>query len=94
MAPLGRRVVVFVIAAAAVAVLIATATGERGFLEVRRQRAAHAALKAEVEKMKAENAALMMEITALKTDPYALEKLAREKLGYARHGEVIYLFPP
>ena len=92
-APLGRRVVIFVFAAAAVALLIMTVTGDRGILEARRRRAAYADLQAEVDKVKADNAGLLTEITALKKDPYAIEKLAREKLGYAQPGEVIYLFP-
>jgi cell division protein FtsB len=92
--PLGRRIVVFVVAVLALAVMIGTAMGDRGYLEVRRRQAAGAELKQEVERLKADNAALMADITALKTDPYVIEKLAREKLGYARPGEVIYLFPP
>jgi|SRR5881296_2557009 len=92
--PLGRRVVVLVVVAAALAVLIGTATGDRGYLEMLRRRAAYADLRADVSRLRAENAALMSQVTALKADPYAIEKLAREKLGYARPGEVIYLFPP
>ena len=90
----GRRIVVFVVAAAALAVLIGAIVGDRGYLEVRRQRAAYARLLQEVNETAARNAALKREIAALRTDPYVIEKLAREKLGYARPGEVIYLFPP
>jgi cell division protein FtsB len=92
--PLGRRIVIFVCAIAAVALLIMTATGDRGYLESRRRRAAYTGLQQEVEKMNADNAALLAQITALKKQPYVIEKLAREELGYARPGEVIYLFPP
>jgi cell division protein FtsB len=91
---LGRRFVILVVALLALAVLAGTALGDRGYLEVRHRRAAGAELWREVERLKADNAALMADITALKTDPYTIEKLAREKLGYARPGEVIYLFPP
>ena len=92
--PLGRRVIIFAVAAAAMAVLIAGALGDRGYLEVRRRQAQQAQLRLEVEKVRADNAALLAQIDALKKDPYVIEKLAREKLGYARPGEVIYLFPP
>ncbi len=91
---LGRRLIVFVVAALALAVLIASYTGERGFLEARRRQAAYAALTAEVERLRADNSGLLEQIDALKRDPYAVEKIARERLGYARPGEVIYLFPP
>ena len=93
-ARLSRRVVFLAVAAAALAVLIGTAIGDRGYLEVRRRRAAHEELRTEVARLNAENAALMADIRALRTDPYAIEKLARERLGYARPGEVTHLFPP
>jgi cell division protein FtsB len=90
----GRRIVVFVVVAAALAVLIGAIFGDRGYLEVRRRRAAYAQLAADVHSLAERNEALRREIAALRTDPYVIEKLAREKLGYARPGEVIYLFPP
>ncbi len=93
-APLGRRVIILGVVAAATTVLIAAIVGDRGYLEVRRREEAQAALQLEVEQIHAENVALLARIEALKKDPYVLEKLAREKLGYARPGEVIYLFPP
>ena len=92
--PLGRRIVVLVVAAAALAVLIGSAMGERGYIEVARRDAAGADMKRQVEQLQADNAAMLADITALKRDPHVIEKLAREKLGYARPGEVIYLFPP
>ena len=92
--PLSRRVVIFVVAAAALAVLIGTAVGDRGYMEMRRRRDAYAQMQREVAQLQAENRSLQTDISALKTDPYVIEKLAREKLGYARPGEVIYLFPP
>ena len=92
--PLSRRIVIFAVALAAIAVLIGSAMGERGYLEVARRDAASAEMKRQVELIKADNAALLADITALKRDPHVIEKLAREKLGYARPGEVIYLFPP
>jgi cell division protein FtsB len=91
---IGRRIVVFVVIIASLAVLIGAIFGERGYLEVRRRRAAYAQLAREIEDLAAGNAALRAEIAALRSDPYVIEKLAREKLGYARPGEVIYLLPP
>lgn len=90
----GRRIVVLVVVFAALTVLIGAIFGDRGYLEVRRRRAAYAKLAGEVQGMAARNEALRREIAGLRTDPYIIEKLAREKLGYARPGEVIYLFPP
>lgn len=67
--------------------------GDRGFLQVRRQRAQLAAAQEEVAKLDAENRKLEAEVTALKNDPQALEKVAREKLGLAKPGEVVVILP-
>jgi cell division protein FtsL len=67
--------------------------GDRGFLEVRRQRAQLRAAQDEVAKLDAENRALEAEVSALKNDPRSLEKIAREKLGLAKPGEVVVVLP-
>jgi cell division protein FtsB len=92
--PLGRRVLLLVVAMAALALLISAATGDRGWLEMRRRRAAYHELKQEVERLRVGNAALARHIEALRRDPYVIEKLAREELGYSRPDEVIFMFPP
>ncbi len=46
----------------------------------------------EIALLAAENAALREEIHHLETDPFALEQLARERLGYAKEGETVYQF--
>jgi cell division protein FtsB len=67
--------------------------GDRGFLQVRRQRAQLRAAQEEVAKIDAENRKLEAEVAALKNDPRALEKIAREKLGLAKPGEVVVVLP-
>jgi len=94
MIPLGRRVLVFVVGALVLTVIIGAILGDRGWLEVRRRQAAQEELRAEVDALRVQNVALMERIEALREDPYVLERIAREKLGYARPGEIIYLFPP
>ncbi|PIQ97638.1 MAG: cell division protein FtsB [Nitrospinae bacterium CG11_big_fil_rev_8_21_14_0_20_56_8] len=44
--------------------------------------------------LREENAQLGREIQALKQDPYAIEKLAREKLNLAKSGEMVYHIVP
>ena len=73
---------------------MAAITGERGYLDVRRQRARLSKLRAEVGTLRRENLTLLAEVRALKHDPYIIEKIAREKLGYARPGELIFQFQP
>ncbi len=53
--------------------------------------------QAEVKRLERENAALEQHVTrlrrevkALQGDPAALERAAREELGYVRPGEIIY----
>jgi cell division protein FtsB len=67
--------------------------GDRGFLQLRRQRAQLRAAQDEVAKIDAENRKLEAEVTALKNDPRALERIAREKLGLAKPGEVVVILP-
>lgn len=38
------------------------------------------------------NAALRQEIHLVESDPFTLEKLTRERLGYVKEGEVVYQF--
>jgi len=94
MMPIGKRVLLLVVAMAALALAISAMTGDRGLFEMRRRRAAYHDLKQEVERLKIQNAALSRHIEALRKDPYVIEKLAREKLGYSRSDELIFMFPP
>ncbi len=67
--------------------------GDRGFLQIRRQRTQLRTAQDEVAKLDAENRKLEAEVAALKNDPRALEKIAREKLGLVRPGEVVVVLP-
>lgn len=46
----------------------------------------------EIRNLEAENDRLRNNVEALKTDPEVIEKLAREKLGLVREGEIVYQF--
>jgi cell division protein FtsB len=50
-------------------------------------------MRAEVASIERENATLLSEVRSLRTDSYVIERLAREQLGYARPGEIIFQFP-
>jgi cell division protein FtsB len=49
-------------------------------------------LKARIEAEEGKNARLRREENDLKTDPNYVEKVAREKLGLVKPGELIYRF--
>ena len=51
-------------------------------------------LKQEIQDLQQENAHLRQHVDRLKNDPDAVEHEAREKLHYAKPGEVIYTLPP
>lgn len=51
-------------------------------------------LKQEIQSLQQENAHLRQHVDRLKSDPDAIEHEAREKLHYAKPGEVIYTLPP
>jgi len=44
----------------------------------------------EITELKQTNSALEKEIFLVQTDEFTLEKLARERLGYVKEGEVVY----
>jgi cell division protein FtsB len=67
--------------------------GDRGFLQVRRQRQELANVKERVSQLATANERLEAEIAALKSEPAAAEKIAREDLGLVREGEVILELP-
>ena len=50
-------------------------------------------LKKQIDDVQLENAQLRKQIERLKSDPDAIEHEAREKLHYAKPGEVIYALP-
>lgn len=65
--------------------------GDRGLLEMLKARRELRNLEQEIAAIESENSGLLEEIRALKTSPLAVERLARERLGLARPGEVIVI---
>jgi cell division protein FtsB len=68
--------------------------GEYSIMEVRRARVERAAEAAEVARLRAENDSLRALVDSLEHDPATLERLARERFGLIRDGEVLYRFAP
>ncbi len=66
--------------------------GDMGLIQAGRQRRLAARLEREVGSVRAQNEAALAEIKALRQDPYRIETIAREELGLARPGEIIFLF--
>ena len=68
--------------------------GKHGLSTWYQQRSQEKQLKNEIQQLEDENAHLRQHVDRLKTDPDAIEHEAREKLHYAKPGEVIYTLPP
>ena len=49
-------------------------------------------IQSDVSRLDTENKKLMEEVESLKTDPDSIEALARQNLGLAKEGEIIYKF--
>ena len=67
--------------------------GKNGLTVWHKKRAEDQQLRKEIDDLQRENARLHDRIDHLKSDPNAIEHEAREKLHYARPGEVIYALP-
>jgi cell division protein FtsB len=57
-----------------------------------RMKAQYTALTEEIAKLKQDNAKLGVDVRSLKTDPACIERIARDKLGLARPGEIVYYY--
>ena len=88
--PLPRRIVFLIVGALAV---IGLAVGGSGMLRVMAMQREIAVLEAELARQRAQTHTLMQKVEKLRNDPYYIEKLAREDLGYVREGETVLKFP-
>jgi cell division protein FtsB len=74
-----------------IALILNSLFGSRGMLHLAGQRERVSAVHAEIEQLRDENHRLLIEIAALRSDPAAIERIAREELGYVRPDETVYL---
>ena len=77
-----------------VAAYYAVFGGEYSLLDVRRARAELVVAAAELDRLRVANDSLRVLVDSLETDPAMLERLARERFGLIRDGEVLYRFAP
>ena len=68
-------------------------SGRHGLSVWQQKRVEDKQLRKEIDSLEQENARLRQRIEKLKSDPHAIEREAREKLHYAKQGEVIYALP-
>lgn len=68
--------------------------GEHGYLSLRKLAHQVRQIDSEIEALREANRALEGEIHSLKTDPFYIERIAREELGMIRPGEIVYEIVP
>lgn len=67
--------------------------GSHGLLAMRRTQSQIRELRGEIDRLNQENSDLSKQVQALRTDPKAVERIAREEMGLARPGEMIFKLP-
>jgi cell division protein FtsB len=67
--------------------------GTHGVLAMRRSQREAAEIRKEIQKLNDENRQLQDRVKDLKSDPQAIEEIAREEMGLARPGELIFKLP-
>lgn len=76
---------------AVIALVVGSLFGDRGILQLLRQRQRTEELAREIEQLREENRMLADQIQSLRRDPAAIERLAREELGLAQPGETVFV---
>ena len=66
--------------------------GEMGLVKYYRMKSQCHALSDTIAKLRSDNARLTREVHSLRSDPAYLERIARDKLGLARPGEIVYYY--
>jgi cell division protein FtsB len=67
--------------------------GTNGWMAYEQKKAEFQKVTQEVKEIQRKNEELQQNINDLKTKPKVIEKLARETLGYAKKGDVVYIIP-
>jgi cell division protein FtsB len=80
-------------ALALLALVVHDILGAHGFIAMRRTQKNIEQIQKQIGTLNEENKALSEQVYALKTDPNAVERIAREEMGLARPGEIIYKLP-
>jgi cell division protein FtsB len=88
---LNRRSLPIIVGIGLCLLLLLSQLGENGVLSWLHLRSAEEELRAEVAALAAENQRLQERLHALENDPWALEKLAREKYNMLGEGEEVLM---
>jgi cell division protein FtsB len=90
---LRRRIATFAVIILAGLLFVHVMFGANGMVVYKQKRAEYQELRKRIVQAQQENDRYAQQIQGLKSDQTAIEKEAREQLGYARPGEVVYVQP-
>ena len=88
-----RRIATVAVAALAGSLFVHVMFGANGMVVYKQKRAEYEALRKQIVQVQQENDRYTQQIQGLKSDQKAIEKEAREQLGYAKPGEYVYVPP-
>jgi cell division protein FtsB len=72
--------------------LVSFIFGEMGVVKYYRMKLQYRAVNEEIASLRQANVQLSREVHSLKTDAAYMERIARDKLGLARPGEIVYYY--
>ena len=90
---LRRRIATIAVALVATTLFVHVMFGANGMVIYKQKRAEYETLRKQISQEQQENDHYTQEIHGLKSDQTAIEKEAREQLGYAKPGEYVYVPP-
>jgi cell division protein FtsB len=90
---LRRRIATITVTVLTLSLFVHVMFGANGMVVYRQKRAEYEALKKQIDLEQQENDRYTQQIQGLKTDQQAIEKEAREQLGYVKPGEYKYVAP-
>jgi cell division protein FtsB len=88
-----KKIFILGVACVLLIMIVTALFGKKGVMDLRRTRRTLEAQTERIRALEAERDRLEAEIRRLNTDPRAVEKAAREKLGLAAPGEKVVIEP-
>ena len=90
---LRRRIATVAVTVLTASLFVHVMFGANGMVVYRQKRAEYEALRKQIVQEQQENDRYTQQVQGLKSDQKAIEKEAREQLGYAKPGEYVYVPP-
>jgi cell division protein FtsB len=88
---LRRRIATIAVMVMAISLFVHVMFGVNGMIVYKKKRAEYQSLEKQIQQVQQENGRDTQQIQGLKSDREAIEKEAREQLGYAKPGEYVYV---